>query len=233
MPEAQPYDQSGSDALQRQPLGAQIADQIRRDIIFGRITPGSRLTQEAVCARFATSRVPVRDAFQRLVHEGLLEANASSTRVVGISDRDLDDVFRIEAQLHGLAVRLVVERCSEKDIEALTELNNTMISAQGASDFALVARANTQFHASINRLADSPRLIVALRAVSLGITKEFLSSYPEESGAAIADHRRILAAIRARDADAAAQEAIAHVARSSGDLRRLRPPVQPITAVTD
>ena len=61
-------------SLSRRTLADQIAEQLRRDILFGVIGPEDRLTQESVCQRFDTSRIPVRDALQRLMHEGLVEA---------------------------------------------------------------------------------------------------------------------------------------------------------------
>ncbi len=52
--------------------GDSIADALREEILAGRLTPGERLVEEAVAKRFGVSRVPVREALNRLQSEGFV-----------------------------------------------------------------------------------------------------------------------------------------------------------------
>ena len=61
-----------SDRLDHSTLGKQVADAVRRDILFGKLKPGTKIAQQQVCDRFGVSRMPARDALRQLMHEGLI-----------------------------------------------------------------------------------------------------------------------------------------------------------------
>jgi DNA-binding GntR family transcriptional regulator len=212
-------------SLSRRTLADQIAEQLRRDILFGVIGPEDRLTQESVCQRFDTSRIPVRDAMQRLMHEGLLEATSSGLRVVSMEERDFDDIFLIEAHLHALAAELMVQRASDEEIAELVALNDRMRAAHRAKDYELVARLNGSFHHKINVLAKSPSLIRLLRANSVRIDRDYLARFPHRTPRSLREHDAFLKAVLARDTEKASDVLRAHIfisAEALEDAGRLR-----------
>lgn len=207
------------DPLSRRTLADQIADRLRRDILFGKIGADERLTQDSVCQRFNTSRIPVRDALQRLTHEGLLEATQSGLRVVPLTRRDYDDMFAIEGHLHGLASQLMIARADDDEIAELVAVNDQMHAAFKAKDFELVASLNGRFHRAINFLAQSPPLIRLLRANSARIDTEYLANFPHRTARALREHDKFLAAVLDRDAETAAQVMRIHVFNSKEALQ--------------
>jgi DNA-binding GntR family transcriptional regulator len=212
-------------SLSRRTLADQIAEQLRRDILFGVIGSEDRLTQESVCQRFDTSRIPVRDAMQRLMHEGLLEATSTGLRVVSMDKRDFDDIFLIEAHLHALAAELMVQRASDEEIGELAALNDQMHAAHRAKNYELVARLNGSFHHKINVLAKSPPLIRLLRANSVRIDRDYLARFPHRTPRSLREHDSFLKAVRARDAEKASDVLRTHIFVSSEaleDADRLR-----------
>jgi len=206
------------DRLTRKTLADQIADRLRLDILFGAIDPDERLTQESICQRFSTSRIPVRDAILRLTHEGLIENAGQGLRVIVPTAEDYSDMFVIEGHLHGIAAELVVKRATDEELEALAEINALMHAAIEEKDYERVAAANGRFHRHVNRLSKSRQLLRALRVNSPGIDNEYLVHHPERSQSAVKEHDDFLEAARKRDAEAAARILRNHVFSSADGL---------------
>jgi DNA-binding GntR family transcriptional regulator len=202
---------SSGDPLSRRTLADQIAERLRLDILFGAISPDERLTQEGICRRFNTSRIPVRDAIQRLTHDGLIESTKQGLRVVVPTREDYDDMFLIEGHLHGLAAGLLIARATDEEIEALSAINDEMHAAIDRHDYESAAWINGRFHRQINRLSKSRQLLRTLRVISPRIDNEYLAHYPERSESAVKEHDDFLAAVRAGDASTAAEILRAHV----------------------
>lgn len=188
--------------MSREPLGRQIASDLRHDIVLGRLPPGTRLVQHQLCDIYGTSRMPVRDALNQLEYEGFID-NGDTRRptVVAMSRNDLEDIYLIEGFLHGVAARRATVLATPDDFAELRELHRRMQEAAGEDDPQAMAGLNWHFHRHINRMARSPKLLSALRAMSLNIPREFLVQIPEWMERANEEHEQILAAMAARDAD--------------------------------
>lgn len=208
--------------VQRAPLGSQIADALRQDILFGRLVAGTRLAQRELCEQFGTSRMPVRDALRSLLHEGLLTLDGGQhTLVAPLSKSDLLDSFVIEGTLTGLAARRATDLGSKEDLEELSSLHRQMLSVtNGTADPASVsmARLNWTFHRKINRMADSRKLLAALRVVSIDMPRDFLERLPEYQPYANDEHEQLLVLMRAKDAKRVGELMTEHVIASGKAL---------------
>lgn len=183
--------------VQRTMLGSQIADAIRRDVLLGVIKPGTQLSQQQVCERFGTSRMPVRDALRMLAHEGLLVTDsAQHTIVAPLSRDDFLDAYRIEGTLAGMAAERASQKAAPEDLERLEGLHQQMVKATAATEFGEMVRLNWSFHRSINKLSASRKLLSAIKTVSLDLPRDFLMELPDWSTRSNADHAGILAAMR-------------------------------------
>jgi DNA-binding GntR family transcriptional regulator len=208
--------------VQRASLGGQIADALRQDILFGRLKAGTRLSQRELCEQFGTSRMPVRDALRALLHEGLLTLDSGQhTLVAPLSKSDLLDSFIIEGTLTGLAAKRATDLCSAGDLEELNSLQRQMVSAAkmpANAAPASMAGLNWTFHRKINRMADSRKLLAALRVVSIDMPRDFLERLPEYQPLAIDEHAQILSAMRAKDGSRAGDLMTKHVISSGKAL---------------
>lgn len=207
----------GTERLERATLGSQIADAVRRDIIFGRLRPGERLGQYQLCERFGTSRMPVRDALKQLHYEGFLAQDDGRHLVVVRMRRiDIRDTYEIEGMLHGLAARRVTLQADAEALAELREYHEQMRESESA--LADMAELNWRFHRRINQLAASPKLMAALRSLALQIPRDYLVEFPEWAGRANAEHAEILAALTQRKADEVEQLMRRHVMAAGDDL---------------
>jgi DNA-binding GntR family transcriptional regulator len=209
--------------VQRASLGGQIADALRQDILFGRLKAGTRLSQRELCVQFGTSRMPVRDALRVLLHEGLLTLDSGQhTLVAPLSKSDLLDSFIIEGTLTGLAAQRATALCSSGDLDELDALNRQMVTLAKASDVASstlsMAKLNWSFHRKINRMANSRKLLAALRVVSIDMPRDFLERLPEHQPLAIEEHTQIIKAMRAKDGNRVGDLMTKHVISSGKAL---------------
>jgi DNA-binding GntR family transcriptional regulator len=87
-------------------LATSLYDQLRSDLLAGLHEPGSRLAIEALCARYATSQTPLREALNRLTADGLVQRREQrGFAVAAISPADLDEITRTRCWLEEIALR--------------------------------------------------------------------------------------------------------------------------------
>jgi acyl-CoA synthetase (AMP-forming)/AMP-acid ligase II/DNA-binding GntR family transcriptional regulator len=205
--------------LQRDPLGNQIADTLRREILLGVLSPGTQVSQQQLCERFGTSRMPVRDALRELVQEGLMTLDSARHIVVApLSKQDLLDAFTIEGVLTGMATERASQRASAADLDSLERLHEAMLEAAAGNQQNAMVELNWSFHRKINHMSGSRKLILALRKVSVDLPRDFLEQVPEWNVTSNADHARILAAMRAGKHKAAGKCMTEHVTVSGSGL---------------
>lgn len=219
-----------SDRAQRAMLEA-IAD--------GDLPIGSDLPSEAQLAeRFGVSRLTMREAVGSLADRGVLDVRQGRRNriadpsgwsvldpdVMAVHARLADDSPAVIASLMearqvlevGIA-RLAAERISEAQLEQLEDALAVM-RAEIDRDGDASARADIAFHDVIVDAAGNPFLTGAftpLQAMLLAVRMRTSASRQVRADA-IAHHERILAALRARDADAAASAMAAHMEQTRG-----------------
>ena len=80
---------------------------IREAILSGRFLPGQRLVADELAQEFGTSRMPIREALQRLENAGLVSITPHRGAVVSeLSEQEIVEIYHIRAVLEGLAARL-------------------------------------------------------------------------------------------------------------------------------
>src|SRR5690606_16108861 len=92
-------------------LTRNAAEEIRRWVLNGEIEPGERLREVDVAARLGMSRTPVRQAFQLLSGEGILDARPAGGFEVPLWSREeIDEIYQLRAVLESFAARRAVMR---------------------------------------------------------------------------------------------------------------------------
>ena len=124
--------------LRKTSLAEQARDALLQAIVTGKLTAGARLTEEALCAEFAVSRTPVRDALSRLEADGLVERLPA--RGYRVAHLDLEAVEELLEAGRELELRILERWFDRLDREALAELRGELAAADpeapDAPDFA-------------------------------------------------------------------------------------------------
>lgn len=147
-------------------ISDQIYELLKEFILLGKIVPGERMIESNIAEELKTSRTPVREAFQRLAQDGLVErVPQGGVRVTVITPRMVREVFGIRAVLEVYAVDLA---CDNIDVAAITKLRDLaqqarkLLSSPEANDpeeLITLWKINTSFHETIYRAAGSEHLL--------------------------------------------------------------------------
>ncbi|MFG2790791.1 GntR family transcriptional regulator [Streptomyces sp. NPDC048419] len=120
---------------------------IRDAIVGGELEPGAVVRDAELAERLGLSRAPVREAFARLVDEGLLESKPQSyTRVTELVAADVRDAAAVVGAMHELATRIGVPRLSAAALGAMRAANDRFAAAVGAGDVDAALHADDDLH---------------------------------------------------------------------------------------
>jgi DNA-binding GntR family transcriptional regulator len=202
----------------------QAYDYVKARLLDGRFAGGTLLSENEIASRLDVSRTPVRQAFVQLEAEGLLELYPRrGALMVPISPSEAEDVLEARLLIEQHAARRAVGAGP-----ALTAQLREHIADQASAlehDGAGFAWADRAFHRAIvdaggNRLLT--RQYDALRDRHQRIAALTVARDPGRIEAFIAEHREIVAALEAGDADAAAALLGAHLQGAHEIARRPR-----------
>jgi DNA-binding GntR family transcriptional regulator len=185
---------------------------LRHGIVHGSLAPGERLRSDALASEMQVSRTPVREALRKLEAEGLVAHSGSRLTVRAFSERDLTELFYVREALEGMAARLAAENAAPSEIAQIRELVEDMEAVHRRGDVTALRRLTAEFHTLVARAAHNDRLLQILQSL-LDHVRQLQSSTLHGEGrpaAALAEHRGLLQAIEARDADRAERLAREH-----------------------
>lgn len=204
--------------LKRRTLALEVADNLRDMILTGELAPGSRATQDELARLLGVSTMPVREALLRLAAEGFVEATPNrSFTVTRTSREDVRDIYWVHSMLAGELTMRACQRVDDRLVRTLEDLAAQCAAALRAGDTNELGAANWEFHRTINRAADAPKLLIFLRSSLRFIPRSFYFHLPSWGLASEADHLAIVEAFRRREPEAARAAAKKHV-RDAGEV---------------
>jgi len=189
--------------LDRASLSEAAADSLREMILDGRLAPGERINEVKLSAALGVSRTPLREGLRLLAAEGALDASAHHGFFVRrLTVEEFEQLYDIRPILDPVALRLA-GLPAPAQVERLERLNRTLAKARGSEAVDL----DDQWHMEL--LAHGPNRVLIDLIISMARrTRRYeLALMREQKNVAqtSADHSRILAALKARDLNAACQ----------------------------
>ncbi len=198
-------------------LSEQVYQVVRGLIVSGRMRPGEAVIEAALAARLGVSRTPVREALKRLSDEGLIDVFAQSgTFIAPISRKALEEAYVIRTALETESVARAAGRLTPAAAEAFADNIAAHERAIDRQRFGEAIRLDDTFHRMI---ADVNGLHMLWRAVDISKAqmdrgRHLAIPEPGLGAVTISQHRLILEAMLAGDAEHAAQYMRDHLATS-------------------
>ena len=134
-------------------LADQVFDKLENDIIQGVYARGELLTELKLVEQLGVSRTPIREALRRLEQERLIEDTGKGSRVLGITEEDLQDIMNIRERIEGLVAYYAAKNITPdgiKELKHLTDLQDFYFSKQ---DTEHLRQVDDEFHDAICRLS--------------------------------------------------------------------------------
>ena len=197
--------------LSRSALYQEVAERLRQQIFARELEPGSWIDELRLAADFGISRTPLREALKVLAVEGLVTMKLRrGAYVTEMSKDDVAQVYHLLALLESDAAGIVATRASDDERAQLARLHERL-EKQARQRDAFFA-TNEQFHMTLLRIAGNrwaTQIVTDLRKV-MKLNRHHSLFKKGRLAESLAEHRGLMAAIAARDADAAARLMKAH-----------------------
>jgi DNA-binding GntR family transcriptional regulator len=204
--------------LSRPQLSDEVATHLREAIMSGSLQPGQFVRLDAVAAELGVSVTPVREALLALRGEDMVELEPRRGFVVSpLSRQDVEDMFRLQADLAAQLVARATDLISDEQLRHVALVAEELAAAQGHQELSAL---EYEFHRLINKAAGSRKLARFLDMATRYTPARVYTGDPQWRVQVVTDHNAILAALRARDGDAARAAVFRHV--KDGEQRLLR-----------
>nr|WP_245620490.1 FadR/GntR family transcriptional regulator [Cryptosporangium arvum] len=205
-------------------LSDQVIATLRAQITSGAWPVGSRIpTEPELVTQLGVARNTVREAVRALAHNGLLDIRQGSgtyvvatSELAGVMRRRFErapqrDVTELRGALEATAAGLAATRRTDEDLRKLDALLAERERAWASGDRDAFVTADSAFHLAVVAAAHN-EVLGELYADLGAVIRESLRRHvgPVLRDEEYMDHGRLLDALRAGDATAAAAEAASH-----------------------
>lgn len=197
---------------------------LREWIVSGELEPGQRLDQEWLAGTLKVSRMPLRQALQRLESEGLIQNRPYRGAVVSpLSPREMEDIYAARAALEGTLAEVGARRCSAEQLVIMEDLLNQQAGALADRDMRRFATLDRAFHFTLYEASTYPQCLSIVERL-WHLSERYRRFYATtKSGAenSLREHWQILETARAHEGEGARKATAAHVERGFQVLSRL------------
>jgi DNA-binding GntR family transcriptional regulator len=192
------------------PAIEELVATLRRQILSGKLGPGSPLNQNELATRFRLNRSQVREALTALAEERLVRMRPYATAVVApFSLDEFQELHEIRIALEPMLSRLALPAVTRQHVLQMRRLIETMAET---TDGATWLDSNDEFHGILFRLANRPWLVeIVDRARRLNSRYNRVLVFELEDRHGEQDHRDILEAIESQDSKALETRLISHI----------------------
>ena len=197
-------------------LADQVFDKLENDIIQGIYKRGELLTELKLVEQLGVSRTPIREALRRLEQERLIEDTGKGSRVLGITEEDLQDIMNIRERIEGLAAYYAAVNLTPEGLKELTHIVDLQEFYFSKRDKEHLREVDDQFHDLICAL--SKRSVIADTLVPLmRKTRRYrrisIDDW-ERTTNTMNEHRAMYEAIASGNAELAERLATAHIVKA-------------------
>ncbi|MBT2523068.1 GntR family transcriptional regulator [Arthrobacter sp. ISL-28] len=202
---------------------APLLDRLRELVLSGDYPAGAAVSETLLAQEFNVSRTPIREALKQLQAEGLVEIRPKvGTFVREPSRREVVEMFQVKEILEGLAAGLMARRGAVPQLELLEENIEASEMAAQNGDSETYARLVHEFHQLIVDGSDHLKLGEHYRTLMNQLAYHRLVTtsiaHPGRMPRSVAEHRKVVAMIRAKDAMGAEWAMRDHVVTSAREV---------------
>ena len=195
---------------------------LRDDIVEGRITAGSKLSEAELAQQYEVSRAVIREAINRLEACHLVERKAHvGARVVALTPEGLLQLYQVRESLEGMAARLAAVHMTDAEIDDLKQLLNSYVPTveqastyyqeAGDDDFHYRIILGSKNNHLIHLLLNDIYHLIRMYRVQLGMAGPRVNQ-------ALSEHINIVQAIANRDAELAEMLMRRHIQYTKNDV---------------
>lgn len=195
-------------------LYQQVANRLRKRIYQRELKPGERIDEKRLCDELGISRTPLREALKVLDADGLvILLPRRGCFVAELSQQELSELFPVMAVLEGLIAKEAVHHYNSAELAELEDMHTILEETAAAGDVDGYYETNFVFHQKVQELSRNRYLQRVARDLRklLYLARHQQLKKPGRLEESLQEHRRIMQAFRARDAELAEQATREHL----------------------
>ena len=194
-----------------------VAAELRKAILSRQMQEGEVLSLDSVATQLNVSAMPVREAFQILARDGLIQLRKNKGAVVlGITETYIKEHYQLRAILESSAAALAAD--PEADISEIESVYEEAAEALLEGNLRQYTDLNRAFHSEIWTAAGNQKMKNMISELWNGLSMGNMVTEQEYAKISIEEHGRIMDAIAAGDGERAKKEMYAHIMRSRDDM---------------
>lgn len=223
------YDGEGRDGdfLKRKSLKDEVFEHLHRRIVAGKYAPGEWLRQEEIANQLGVSQTPVREALDLLVSAGLARrVPYRGVHIIKLTSAEIVDAYVMRLLIEGAAVRVATNIIAEDQIAELFDILEQTRNLVTLDDMSTQRQLNKRFHMLV---VEATRNLLIRQIYEMVLNSfpdwmlyEYMFRHPELLETSLTreyrEHKAILDAIAARDAETAVNNTIQHIRNLSKEL---------------
>lgn len=194
-------------------MAQRVFRRIEEDILNGKLAPGDTISELPLCAELRVSRTPVREALKRLSQEGLIVETPKGATVLGITEKDFNDIYAVRTRIEGYATALCADAIGDEELRDLAETLELQEFYVEKGQAENIRNMDSAFHEKIYAYCGSKILHTLLSDLHRKI-RRFRRASVEDSTrarAAVREHREIYEALLTHNAARAEALAVQHI----------------------
>lgn len=182
-------------------LANQVYDAIEQNILNGIYASGEIISESKLSEELGVSRTPVREAMARLENERLIGITPSGTVVLGITDRDVRDMFEVKLHLEPIVSVMASQNISQEALAKLKDIIDQQEFYASKHNTERIRNLDTEFHDLIYSECGSPVFQSILSPIHHKLLKYRKASLEksDRSYHSVEEHMAIYEALKAKD----------------------------------
>lgn len=205
-------------------LAERIAASLRRDILRGKLRPGSPIKERDNAAELGVSRTPMREAIRILAKEGLVELRPARSPIVAQPGfKEVEDQAAVLIALEKLSVELACLHATETDLTRIEALVQRMSDTFDHTDPLDMFELDMEFHSAIAEASHNQPLVNTHRQYlqKLWRARYIAASQRRNRERVVCQHSDIVTALRERNPSAALAAIDMHLHHLAEDVREV------------
>lgn len=198
----------------KESLAARATQSLREYILSGALAPGSRLTEIPLAEQLGIARTTVRASLNQLAFEGIVvKVPYTGWHVAELTAEAAWEIWTLRGSLESLAARVAAQHLDKAAAARLRQAHQALLDACRTGSAEDMSSCDFRLHRTIVELADHELLAAQYELVEHKVRFYIVTSdtFVAEGGQDVArQHRPLVRAILAGDAERAAQEAWLH-----------------------
>jgi DNA-binding GntR family transcriptional regulator len=202
--------------VKTQTMSDVVAERLREGVRSGALPAGTRLVEQELAERLGVSRVPVREAIQTLVDEGLIRKSPHRGAYIYLPTREeIDEISSLRVVLECFVVERAVQNWNQAHEAQMRHIVAEMQIAMDERNYQRVYEQDYAYHRTLWEIADHSILLELVSSLRTRISRfvyEATSALPKERAADhVSSHGKLIDIVKSGDVIAAKAEMTNHI----------------------